>query len=491
MSSILIRNLTFAYGGFPPLFENVNLNFDTSWRLGLLGRNGRGKTTFLKILEGQLPFEGSVSSPHPFRYFPYPTASPSLNAYQLLESLSRDGRGFRLERETSLLKLPREALARPLSELSGGEAAKALLAILFLEDDAFPLIDEPTHNLDQDGRRVLGEYLRGKSGFVLVSHDRILLDQCVDHVLYINRRGIELENGNFSSYARNRALREQYEAARGEKLSKEINRLKAASQRSSQWAGKTEEGKYGNGPVDRGFIGHKAAKMQKRAKATEKRRGKALEEKAALSRNAEEGGRLSMNPLRHHGRILAWGKNLSIGYGAKSDLEGLSFTLNTGGVLAVRGPNGSGKSLLLSLLAGKARILGGEFHMAQNIKVSIVPQKLEPADTSLKDFSLSMDADYTKFLTVLRHLGFERGQLSASLRGLSQGQMKKALLAASLCAEAHLYLWDEPLGYIDIQSRLDIENLILESQPTMALAEHDQAFLEKVGTDFLDLGGPR
>ena len=163
----------------------------------------------------------------------------------------------------------------------------------------------------------------------------------MDHVLYINRRGIELEKGNFSSYARSRALREQYEAARGEKLSKEINRLKAASQRSSQWAGRAEAGKYGNGPVDRGFVGHKAAKTQRRAKAAEKRRGKALEEKAALSRNAEEGGRLSMNPLRHHGRILAWGKNLSIGYGSRPVLEGLSFTLNTGGALAVRGPNGS------------------------------------------------------------------------------------------------------------------------------------------------------
>ncbi|MDR0548504.1 MAG: ATP-binding cassette domain-containing protein [Deltaproteobacteria bacterium] len=490
MPSIIIKNLSFGYGGFPLLFDNVSLNLDSSWKLGLAGRNGRGKTTFFKILEGKLPYTGTVSSPLPCRYFPCQVIRPEKNAYFLIESLGSDALAFQLEREASLLKLSVSALKRPLNELSGGELTKALLAALFLEEDIFPLIDEPTQRLDVYGRKSLWDYLSAKKGFFLVSHDRALLDQASDHTLYINRQGIDLEKGNFSSYLANREMREKDEERREEKLRKDIQRLKNASEKAGRWGDMTEKEKKGNGPVDRGFIGRKATKAKKRAKNIEQRRQKALVEKRALIRNTEESGRLSMAPLTYHGKPLAYGNDLTLGYSGAPVVRGLSFSLSPGSVLAVKGPNGSGKTLFLKLLSGKAEVLAleGDFHMAPGVTISYVPQKPEAQDITLKEFSLSMGADHTRFMTFLSRLGFEKSQFGARVSGLSQGQLKKAYLALSIASSAHLYVWDEPLSWVDIQSRMDIEKLILECRPTLVAVEHDHAFLEKVADDTLDFG---
>jgi lincosamide and streptogramin A transport system ATP-binding/permease protein len=485
--SIAIKNLSFAHEGAQPLFKGVSLNLDTSWKLGLVGRNGRGKTTLLRLLEGTLPFQGTISRPFELTYFPFKVEDPSRTARELSAILRpHDHQDYRLEREASLLGLPMEALDRPFGSLSGGEATKALLAILFITDDVFPLMDEPTQNLDMDGQRSIGDYLATKKGFLMVTHDRRLADRCLDHVLSINRAGLELVKGNFKSFWEDRQRRNAEEEARVEKLSKETARLEEASKRSTAWAYKCEKEKYGHGPVDRGFIGHKAAQMQKRAKATEARRARALEEKSSIPRNTERPSRLSMRPLRYHGRILAHGSHLTVGYGDTPVLRDFSFTLREGGVLAASGPNGSGKSLFMRLLMGKAKILSGEFGMPGNITVSHVPQNPDLGALSLREVARGMHVEASALMTVLRHLGLERDSFEVPFSSLSLGQRKKVLLAASLCQEAHLYLWDEPLAHVDIISRAEMEDLIARFKPTMVVVEHDEAFLARVATDVLE-----
>ncbi|MDR2197910.1 MAG: ATP-binding cassette domain-containing protein [Deltaproteobacteria bacterium] len=488
MPHIMLKNLSFAYEGFPPVFQNVSLNLDTSWRLGLIGRNGRGKTTLLKILTGELHPDGEVISPVKFVYFPFPVENQAVNAYELSESLRpAEHRDHRLEKEASLLKLKPEALFQPFGALSGGEATKVLLSILFIGEDDFPLIDEPTQNLDLAGRKVLGEYLSGKKGFLLVSHDRRLLDDTLDHVLAIEKTGLVLQRGNYASFRENQLRGERFKEAENQKITKEIKRLGEAAQRSGDWASRAESGKYGQGPVDRGFVGHKAAKLNKRAKAAAKRREDALEAKKSLIVDRERPANLSLSPLRHHSRLLAQGTGLSIGYGDRPVLQDVSFTLRQQEILAVTGPNGAGKSLLIKLLLGEARILAGEFYKAENLVISHVPQKLDFPHQSLRKYAEDLGIEDSRLKTVLRHLGFEKSQLEVPLGSLSLGQRKKAALAASLAGEAHLYLWDEPLGHVDIPSRLAIEELLAKSRPTMVVVEHDRTFLEKVATDFLEL----
>lgn len=121
-------------------------------------------------------------------------------------------------KELSLIEVNEDALYRPFNSLSNGEQTKVLLAVLFLKENSFLLIDEPTNHLDLRTREIVSNYLKGKKGFILVSHDRVFLDNCIDHILSINRTNIEIQKGNFSSWWANKQLQDNYELAQNERL---------------------------------------------------------------------------------------------------------------------------------------------------------------------------------------------------------------------------------------------------------------------------------
>lgn len=495
MALIAISKLNFAHDGGQTIFDNVSLQLDSNWKLGLIGRNGRGKTTFLKLLCGEYPYSGSINTPVTMDYFPFAVENPEDVGLDVARGICPDLETWRLEQEASLLELSLETLTRPFCTLSGGEATKLLLASLFLRGNNFLLIDEPTNHLDMTGRRIVGKYLRAKKSFILVSHDRSLLDGCIDHVLSINRANIELQRGNFSSWQINRERQDKRELADNDRLKKEIARLEESAKRSADWSRKAEKGKYVHGHVDcfldRGFIGHKAAKMMRRAKSVESRRGKAVEEKARLLHNLENEAPLSMRPQAFHSKRLAECRGICVDYGSTAVLRDISFSIRSGERLALSGKNGSGKSTLLKILARQSGDFQGGLYLPKSLRISYVPQNASFLTGSLKDFSRERGIDESLFRAVLHRFGFERHQFDTNMGDFSTGQKKKALLAASLCEEAHLYIWDEPLNYIDVLSRMQIENLILEYQPSMVLVEHDRMFLERVATDILSLENGR
>lgn len=221
MSLIDIRNLTFAYeGSYDTVFEDVNLQLDTSWRLGLVGRNGRGKTTFLHILSGKYDFKGKVSAKVTFEYFPFEVTNREINTIDIIDEILIEYEYWQLIREINLLEVSQDVLYRPFSTLSNGEQTKILLAALFLKENSFLLIDEPTNHLDSNARQLVANYLAQKSGYILVSHDRTFLDICTDHILSINKQNIEIQKGNYSSWQRVKMAKDEAELAQSEKLKK-------------------------------------------------------------------------------------------------------------------------------------------------------------------------------------------------------------------------------------------------------------------------------
>ena len=205
MAMILLSNLSFGYeGSYQPVFEDISIALDTDWRLGLTGRNGRGKTTLLRLLLGAQGaayglrgFTGSIQTKVRFGYFPAPVEHPEWLAIEVAQQICPDCQQWQLERELSLLEFPEDALWRPFEQLSGGEKTKLQLAALFLQENAFPLIDEPTNHLDTESRQLVADYLKRQKGFLLVSHDRDFLDGCVDHILSLDRDGVQLRKGGF------------------------------------------------------------------------------------------------------------------------------------------------------------------------------------------------------------------------------------------------------------------------------------------------------
>ncbi len=495
MSLIDVSHLSFAYdGGYDYIFRDVSFQLDTDWRLGFTGRNGRGKTTFLKLLLGEYDYQGTISASVDFEYFPYPVPDPDADTADVLAGVCPDAPGWKLRRELGKLGVDEGILYRPFSTLSNGEQTKALLAALFLRENAFLLIDEPTNHLDMRGRALVSDYLAGKKGYILVSHDRAFLDGCVDHILSINRADIQVCKGNFSTWWDNKQRQDRFETEQNDRLKKEIKRLRATAREKADWSGAAERRKIG---VDRNKVdntkgwrpqqGAKAKKQMSRAKAIESRQERAVEEKSKLLKNIDTAEDLKISQLAYHSPRLLYLKDVAIDYGDGPVCAPVRLTLERGDRVAVQGQNGAGKSSLLKLICGEDIPHTGVLERGGGLVISQVPQDVSGLAGSLRDYADSAGIDESLFLAILRKLDFERGQFEKDMGAFSAGQKKKAALARSLCQRAHLHVWDEPMNYIDLISRMQLEALLLEFRPTILFVEHDRAFCEKIATKVVEL----
>lgn len=494
MSLVSISDLTFAYeGSYDNIFEHVSFQIDTSWKLGFIGRNGRGKTTFLNLLLGKYEYSGTIAAPGmEFQYFPYEVKDRSRMTMEILEEMLPAGESWRIYRELNLLQVKEDVLFRPFDTLSNGEQTKTLLAAMFAGESRFLLIDEPTNHLDTEARELVAEYLHGKQGFILVSHDRHFLDQVVDHILSINKAGIEVQKGNFSSWRENKERQDNLELAQNRRLKGEIRRLEEASRRTSGWSDKVEgtkfQGKHSCGlRPDRGFIGHKAAKMMKRAKNIEDRQQTAIEEKSKLLKNIEDTETLKLYPRQHHADRLVTLLDLTIRYDTRTICGPVSLEIRNGDRICLAGSNGCGKSSIMKAILGEDIPHDGSLRLASGLIISYVSQETSHLKGSLSGYAKARGIDETLFRALLRKLDFGRVQFEKKLENLSGGQKKKILIAASLCEQAHLYIWDEPLNFVDVLSRIQIEELILKYQPTLLFVEHDVMFQEHVATNVIRL----
>ena len=495
MSLINVTNLTFAYdGSYENIFENVNFQIDTNWKLGFTGRNGRGKTTFLNLLLGKYEYRGSITASVSFSYFPYHVEDPGILAIDAVEAMHPDYEYWRVAREMAKLQLDDAVLYRPYGTLSNGEQTKLQLAVLFSKENHFLLIDEPTNHLDIRGRELVSKYLSSKKGFILVSHDRAFLDGCVDHILSINKSDIQICKGNFSTWWENKSRQDAFEQAENEKLKKEIARLEETAREKANWSDTAERRKLRKDPMEvdnvkgwRPLQGAKAKKAMARAKAIEQRQTAAIEEKSKLLRNIERSDTLKIFQTPFHTKRLAELKGVTIDYGDGAVCEDISFTIQMGDRIALQGPNGSGKSSIIKLLCGQGIPFTGQLWLGNGLKISYVNQDTSGLRGKLSDFARNAGIDESLFLAMLAKLDVPKTQMEKDMSSLSAGQKKKVLLARSICEPMHLHIWDEPMNYIDVISRMQIEELLLEYQPTILFVEHDKTFCENVATKIVKL----
>ena len=509
MSQISINQLTFYYeGSYDNIFENVSFQIDTDWKLGFIARNGKGKTTFLKLLMGQYEYKGTIKSSVKFDYFPFEIRDKEKNTIDVIEEIDPEYELWKICRELDDLKVDAEVFYRPFSTLSNGEQTKVLLALLFSEEGHFLLIDEPTNHLDMESREILARYLNKKKGFILVSHDRTFMDNCVDHVLVINKADIEIQQGNFSSWWENKQRQDAYELAENERLKKDIRRLTESARRTSQWADKVEASKIGiksdkiEKSIDRrAYVGEKSRRMQMRRKNLERRQDREIEEKSQLLKNLEKVDDLKLFPLVHYKEKLIVMDDVTLTYCVdnqnKAVLEHFSLEVRQGERIFLQGRNGCGKSSVIKAILNQHRqqressqslfaqlpvLSDGKIELPNGMIISYCAQDTSMLHGTIQDYAQENELDLTLFMALLRKLDFSRIQFEKRIEDYSGGQKKKVLLAASLCRKAHIYIWDEPLNFIDVFSRMQLEELILKMKPTMILVEHDKMFMEHTAT---------
>ena len=524
MANILCRKVSFGYDGTERnVFTDLDLVIDTGWRTALTGRNGRGKTTLLRLIEGELaPDRGRIERPVGVQRFPVPVADPTVSAcdaakdaagpfrrweremarlldaghdddalarYGTLQTRFQEAGGYEidadLERELAALGMDSTLRSRRFDRLSGGEQTRCLLAGLFARQAGFPLIDEPTNHLDRAGRERVAEYLRSKPGFLMVSHDRAFLDACIDHVIALNPDTVETRRCSFSTWRGAFLERLARQERANTELRREIGRLEDAARQRRRGADKREAEKGAH--TDKGFIGARAARQMKRALAAEHRADKAVEERRQTLVDIERTYPLRLpGPARRRARPLVTAHDLVV-VRDRPLFAPVSFRVRCGDRLAVVGPNGSGKTSLLELLREAPLAFEGTFTRPARLDIARVCQQPRWTTGLLSDHLAADGMDESRFRQVMAALGVRGDTLERRLESMSPGQRKKIELARSFLAPADLLLWDEPLNFVDIDAREAIEEVVLEDTPTMVFVEHDAAFVDRVATATLEL----
>lgn len=212
----------------------------------------------------------------------------------------------------------------------------------------------------------------------------------------------------------------------------------------------------------------------------------AIDEKSSLLKNIETTENLKLFPLTHRKDTLVQITDLTIRYGDRFVTQGLTFSIKNGQRILLKGKNGCGKSSVIKALLGELPDYTGTIETASGLITSYVSQDTSWLSGTLDGFAEACGLDLTLFKALLRKLDFSRVQFEKPMEDFSGGQKKKVLIAKSLCEQAHLYIWDEPLNFIDIFSRMQIEELIRTYRPTMLLVEHDSFFTDEIATDTIE-----
>ncbi len=540
MSTIICRRLTFGYPGSEDnVFEDVDLVIDTQWRCALVGRNGRGKTTLLRLIHGELVADRGRIERIPTAYFPRPVVDPGERVRDVVkdavgpfrrwetamddliadggeDAIARYGElldayeeadGYAIESgievELTALGIDQRSWDRPFSNLSGGEQTRCLLASLFVSDTnsrsrsagtvrlpghRFPLIDEPTNHLDAAGRSQLADYLRSKPGFLLISHDRALLDDCCDHVVALNPDTVDVERTSFSAWREHFHQRLARQRSENAALKQDIARRTQVAADRRAGALKRESDMTPHG--DKGFASNRAKRQMKKALIAERRAGNAADERRRTLVDVEKQRHLQLpTPGARAAGSLVVANDLSLWRGEEPVFAKLSFTVTPGDRVAVIGPNGSGKTSLLDQIERAPHRHAGTLSRPAYVTVARTYQHPQWRSGLLRDRLIEANLDESRFRQIMAVLGVRGNVLDGRVEDLSHGQQKKIDLARSFLAGAYLLLWDEPLNFIDIDAREQIEEVLLRDRPTVVFVEHDAAFVERVATQVIQLSG--
>ena len=224
-----------------------------------------------------------------------------------------------------------------------------------------------------------------------------------------------------------------------------------------------------------------------RSKSIAARQQAAIEEKSKVLKNIEQSDELKIFQTPFHTKRLVQLQDVSIAYEDKQVCCGVNFAIEQGDRIVLQGANGSGKSSLIKLICGEDIPHRGQRRIGNGLRISYVSQDASGLRGKLTDFALNSGIEESLFLAMLAKLDVPKTQMEKDMSALSAGQKKKVLLAKSICEPAHLHIWDEPMNYIDVISRMQIEELLLQFQPTILFVEHDKVFCEKIATKFVNI----
>jgi ATP-binding cassette, subfamily F, member 3 len=521
MLLLQVQNLSFRYPtAREPLFQDVNFALYSGDKAALLGHNGSGKTSLLNLLIGDLtPDEGTVIRSGSMlvvrqddrlettQTLREALLNPALlESYQKMTAMEKAGLpepleyanlvhtfteqgGFaqlqKIEEDTSALGFSPEALNESVMNLSGGQRRLLGLASALVQAPDVLILDEPTNYLDERATNYLIKQLEMFSGACLiVSHDRWFLDQTVSKVLELEHRKVTEYTGNFSVFRNTKEAAFKQKVRQKEKLEGEISKLQEVERSYKTWGGRKEKEK--SGAYDKGFIGARAARLQKRAVIAKERIRNNIEtlerEKPWIDKHYD----ITFPDVNVPTGTCLVVQNVSFGYTSADEqrqdtlvLADFSLTLEWGERLALRGNNGSGKSTLIKLLLGGLQPERGNILWSKGLKLGYLPQLWQPLNVSTASELFSKE-EMQGARTVLGSLHVKGELFYVPLESLSEGQKRKVSLVRLILSNPNVLILDEPTTHLDYESVEMLETALAKYEGTLILVSHDKYLQERL-----------
>ena len=511
-----IKGLGKAYRG-DWLFRSLDFQINEKDRIGLVGDNGTGKSTLMKMLARLIPAdEGDVIGARDltFGYLPQdglftrgrtlleetltvfdslkaledeirkleneladtrhvgPEQEKKLERYALISQQFQLKEGYAIEAKAGAvlqgLGFTKEDMPRPCEDFSGGWQMRIALAKLLLQQPNLLLLDEPTNHLDLEARNWLESYLQTyPHALMLVSHDRYFLDASVDRIMEIRNKSVHFYRGNYGEFTRQREERMARLVAEYEAQQKEIARIKAFADRFR-------------------YKATKAAQVQSRLKELDRME---LVEIPPDSKPI----RLKFPEGPRTGRIVMELSNVSAGYGQTPIFRDLNFILEKGDRIALVGPNGAGKSTLMKILAGRLPLMEGERKEGHNVLVSYFSQDQDDLLSSTQTvwdevYSVAPTNVVPQLRTMLGCFLFSGDAIEKPVSVLSGGERSRLVLCKLLFSPANCLLLDEPTNHLDIRSKDILMDSLRDYEGTLVFVSHDRYFLDGLATKVLEIG---
>ena len=516
MIDISVSSLVKSFEIGKNILDGLNFSVNSGERVGILGRNGCGKTTLFRILVGEIGYdEGEVMiapskrlgliSQIPVYPSDWTTEDVLRDAHKRLYALSAkiDALAAQMEHDDSPallgeydrlsedfrrlggysmdtdrnrvangLDIPAAMRAQLFSSLSGGEKTRVNLARLILEDTDILLLDEPTNHLDLHATEWLEDYLLHFKGTVLViSHDRWFLDKVVQRSIEINEGRAELYSGNYSFYVEERQRRFEEKLKKYERDQAKIEQLTRAAEQMHLWA----------------FMG--ADKLHKRAFSMEKR----IEKLSQSERPAEQKKlNVKFKQREFEGDEVLVAEDVSKSFGERTLFSAIDLLVRGGERVALIGDNGTGKSTLVKLIMGEETPDTGYLYRGPAVRTAYLPQIVSFSDESrsaLDTMLYDCRCQPQEARDRLAAFGFRGESVFTPVGTLSGGEKSRLRLCMLMGADINFLILDEPTNHLDIASREWMEDALSDYEQTLLFVSHDRYFIEKFATRIWALAG--
>jgi ATP-binding cassette subfamily F protein 3 len=494
---LYFENLSKSYAG-KKVFENINGRVERGDRIGLIGGNGIGKSTLVKILSGEECTDMGkleVSSSVKILYIEqYPKFSENVSVYEeLYKSTFNNSSNIKspdavTQKALNTIGLTEKFWRIEARNLSGGEKTKLMLGKVLVSDFNLLILDEPTNHLDMESCKWLEEYLEQLNKTILViSHDRFFLDKVVNKIWELTADNLKVYKGNYSKYKIQKETEFKSQLKEYEKQQTRIENLERAIENRKNWYASAHKTAGQND-----FYRSKAKKHTSVLKAKKR-------ELEKLEKNKTEKPKKSKSPAFEVINkniiddklppILIRVENLTKSYGTRTVFKDVFFDIKRGDKIAVIGANGTGKTTLLKIINGLDQNYDGTVSISPSVKFGYFSQEisnLDLNDTILNNLLLT-GATVNEVRLLLAGLLFKGDDVNKKVANLSMGERSRVAFAKLILSGANLLILDEPTNYMDIISREKVEDVLDEYQGSILFVSHDRYFIKRIANKILKI----